>query len=329
VYTGIFNGSGGTIDIDLTGDANLLALFGINNGAIMNLTVTGKVAAAQGAKNIRYMAAVAAYNSVYGSIEQVVSKAAVTAGDAAVYHVGGIAGFNGRAPESPRSEGNADGGSRRTWPGAGGIVGRNGEGLHGTSAQNDNNPDDTGGGGYIHQCRNEGAVTGGANKTGGIAGENAGSISECVNTGAVQCGGTGGGVGGITGSNGGGGAKGHIENCYNRGSLASRTKAVSGGITGLCGHLSTVRCCYNTGPLPQDGIRNPVIGAVGQDEEGLSDNNYTLDTVAKTSTDEELTGIIMTETQMKDPDFAYDLNDADETDGVYTAVSGDYPRLVG
>jgi hypothetical protein len=285
-YTGVFNGLGGTIEIDLSGDSSFLALFGINNGTIMNLTIAGKVRATKGKTDIRYVAAAAAYNDIHGSIDQVVSQAEVTA-DASC--VGGIAGFNGWDPSA-----------------------------------GDGTPE---AGGYISQCRNEGNITGYGDQIGGIAGENAGTIEECANWGTVSSTRKS-GAGGIAGRNGNDANNACILNCYNRGAVADNAdgSGIFGGITSWCGRFSTVRCSYDSGPLPQHGS-NPVIGAVHEDKEGLSDNNYTLDTINKTSTDEELTGILKTDTEMKDEDFAYDLNDADETDGVYIAVSGDYPKL--
>jgi hypothetical protein len=292
-YIGVFNGSGGTIEIDLTGDSSFLALFGINDGAIMNLTIAGKVTATKGAKDIHYVAAAVAYNDIHGSLDRVISQAEITA-DAS--RVGGIAGFNGWDSSGPDS------------PHAG-----------------DGTPD---AGGYINQCRNEGNVTGYGHQLGGIAGENAGTIEECANRGTVRCTRQP-GAGGIAGRNGNDTNKGCILNCYNRGTIADAGTdgcGIFGGITSWCGRFSTVQCSYASGPLPQHGS-NPIIGAVHEDEEGLSDNNYALDTIFRSSTDEELTGILKTDTEMKDEDLAYDLNDADETDGVYIAVSGDYPKL--
>jgi hypothetical protein len=298
-YAGVFNGNGGTIDLDLSGDAGFLALFGISDGGIINLTVTGKVAAAKGKTDTGYVAAVVAYNDFLGSIEQVISKAAVSA-DPSVRNVGGIAGFNGMD-----------------------LNGRNSPHAKDEEYQE---------GGYINRCRNEGNIAGGTDNIGGIAGGNTGTISECVNTGTIRCGKTGGqdprsGAGGITGCNGGDPAEGHLENCYNRGETSGQTGAEGpcGGIIGWSGRFSTAKSCYATGRLPQHRS-NPVIGAVAEDREGVSDNNYALDTISRSSTDEELTGISLTEAQMKDPDFVSDINDMDDF-GPYAAVPGDYPKL--
>jgi hypothetical protein len=298
-YAGVFNGNGGTIDLDLSDDAGFLALFGISNGGVINLTVTGKVAAAKGKRGADYVAAVVAYNDFHGSIEQVVSKVTVSA-DPSIRNVGGIAGFNGM---------DLDGGNS-------------------PHAKDEDYQE----GGYLNRCRNEGNIAGGGNNVGGIAGGNAGTISECVNTGAIRCGTTGeheirSGAGGIAGCNGGDTAEGHLENCYNRGEMSGQAgaKGPCGGIIGWSGRFSTAKGCYATGGLPRDRS-NPVIGAVAEDREGVSDNNYALDTISRSSTDEDLTGIIMTEAQMKDPDFVSDINDTDDF-GPYAGVKGDYPKL--
>ena len=132
------------------------------------------------------------------------------------------------------------------------------------------------GGSTVSNCRNSGDIS--ANKegnsiTGGIVGENYGSIFRCYNTGAVTGDGATGGIAGRNVSeNGGPGST--VENCYNIGDVSG-----SGGVGGVVGHNnnsnyynSTVKNCYNTGKVTGTGNLG---GAVGRIETGdVSDCYY-------------------------------------------------------
>jgi hypothetical protein len=296
-YTGTFDGNGHTITIALTGTASYLALFAHNNKLIKNLTVAGTVLATINKttpKDIDYVAGVVAYNDIGGTIERVISQVAITADesvvtsdheDIAIHSIGGIAGFNGWDQYSIDSP-------------------------HYSPADEDTYQQ----GGTIHQCRNEGAIIGGQNKIGGIAGENAWKITECANTGAIKCVKSGElhprwpGMGGIAGRNGNNNNPteyGDIENCYNWGNIYDDTdKNIDhdnyGGITGWCDAHANIKNCYTTGMFyqpdtdlenhPITGTKNPIIGSIDEDVTNMSTNNYALITIFTSSEDPALIG---------------------------------------
>jgi hypothetical protein len=252
-------------------------------------------------------------------IIRVKSTADVTADDESVHNVGSITGFNGSD-------------------------------IFNTDSP-DYNPDDPEDpadyrqGGYIFQCRNEGNVTGHQNKIGGIAGENAGTIEQCVNTGTIKCIRVGPGsrkgwpgVGGITGRNGNNNEAvevGHIINCYSTGLIIDDSETgvyhdTYADIAGWNDKDGTVEGCFATGLIQQTvppitGTKNPIIGTVDEDVEGMSVNNYSLADIFKASTDVRLTGTTRTDAEMKAPAFVAELNGPNG--GPYVAVTGNYPKL--
>jgi hypothetical protein len=305
-YTGIFNGNGFIISgLDVAETTSYAGLFAFNNGVIQNLTVAGSVTANVGANDIDYVAGVAAYNGIEATIQNVIAKVTVSAAKDTTHNVGGIAGFNGYDhynPDSPYIE----------------------------------DRDEYLEGGVIQQCRNEGDVTGGFNKIGGIAGENAWQITECVNTGTITCSKTKTGwpgVGGIAGRNGNNNTateQGHILNCYNWGLVADTTTQSSsrnayGGITGWCNTTSDVINCYTTGDFsPKSGSKNPIIGTADSTV-GIGGNTYSLKGLYVSSTDPILTGIITEESVMQSSQFVIDLNAGGSA---YVFVpDGNYPKL--
>ncbi|MDR2486016.1 MAG: hypothetical protein LBD55_11580 [Treponema sp.] len=308
-YTGDFDGDGYTLSgINITRGNNFVGLFAINNGTIHDLRVTGSVTANYSgpADDIDYVGGVVAYNDINGHIENVVSEVSVgfTGDDDAadhIHNIGGIAGFNGWDSYNAGSP------------------------HYGQTYQP---------GGDIFQCRNEGSVSGGFNKVGGIVGENAYNVKECSNYGEITVTKTTTGwigAGGIVGRNGNNNTAteyGTILNCYNRAQIYDKASMSTGhdaygGITGWCNNLSYVANCYDTGDFdPGIGQKNPIIGRVDTSQ-GKGINNYSLDTVFASSTDVVLTGIRRTEAQMKAPSFVTEL----DLDGVYTAVTGEYPIL--
>jgi hypothetical protein len=355
-YIGTFNGNGGTINIELSGSASYLALFGANNGMIQNLTVGGTVTAEidkNNPKDIDYVAGVVAYNDIGGTIERVITKITITADDSyvdpatkeefSIHSIGGIAGFNGWDQYSPDSP-------------------------HYTSQKLDTFQP----GGYIHQCRNEGiaepapeepdegVIIGGQNKIGGIAGENAWKITECSNWGRIKCVKSGElhprwpGVGGIAGRNGNNNTateQGDIESCYNRGTIIDQTdKNIDhddyGGITGWCDEDSTVKSCYTSGPFeqyaedpeqpgmyiiqPATGSKNPIIGSIDEDVTTMTDNNnYALDTISTgDSKDPILIGIPKKCCEMTKPEFVTLLNGGPSGPYVQNTTEAPcYPKL--
>jgi hypothetical protein len=302
-YAGTFSGNGHTISgLDVNSGASYVGFFALNNGLIHDLTLAGTVTATATAA-LDYVGGVAGYNDIDGVIQKVISQVTVNAASDSIYNIGGIAGFNGW------DEYNSDSPHFKQTYEEGGI---------------------------IIQCRNEGPVTGGFNKIGGIAGENAWQITECVNTGTITCAKTRTGwpgVGGIAGRNGNNNdatEKGRILDCYNRGTVVDKTTQSTsqdayGGITGWCNILSVVTNCYTTGDLtPAVGKKNPIIGTA-DDTTGLGINNYSLEGIFASSKDIVLTGTISSQAYMQDPAFVKALNGGDERPYVY--VANDYPKL--
>lgn len=207
-----------------------------------------------------YVGGIAGYNA--GTISDVESTIAVSA--PASYNVGGIAGFN-------------DGGYN---------VGISIEA--------------TGGAGTIAKCTTAGSVTGNG-KVGGIAGENSGAIKlssssatvDGVNAGSKN------GVGGIVGRNGNNNIAleaGTIDSCYFMGTVGRSGQKWVGGITGFNNAKSTATNCYMAGTLVEGkGTYNAVIGQ----NEGTSTNNYALDTIKGSGTEQTETGVAKSEADFK------------------------------
>jgi hypothetical protein len=306
-YTGTFDGNGGTININLTGDTSYLALFGVNNGTIQNLTVTGTVTAVKNAPDLDYIAGVVAYNDIGGTIQRVVANVTVVADPGTTHNIGGIAGFNG-------------------W-----------------DQYNSDSPHYNQGwvaGGFIYQCKNLGNITGGFNKTGGIVGENAYIVEECMNSGTI----TGTktvagwpGIGGIVGRNGNNNVaseKAQIITCYNWGIVNDETGAATshnayGGITGWCNDLSKVMNCYTVGQFTQspgavNGTKNPIIGMADTPSTTMANNNYARDDIyASNKGTIPLTGTPVSDATMKSPAFVALINSGG-ADGAYVS-SSTYP----
>ena len=153
--------------------------------------------------------------------------------------VGGIAGFNlnGKISESI-NKGNINGSKGQI----GGIAGRN-------------DTIDS----IVIGCINEGTIkrvwTGSlsGNGTGGIAGSNAGIVTESYNIGNIVS--EGHNNGGIVGLNTG---SGDVNNCYNRGDISGKND--NGGIVGNNTESSTISFCYNTGKVTGTGSAGPIVG---------------------------------------------------------------------
>jgi hypothetical protein len=315
-YTGTFNGNGKTIsNLNVVENTSYAGLFALNNGVIKNLTVEGTVTATPdtGAPDIDYVAGVAAYNGIEGTIQNVISQVTVIAAPDTTHNIGGIAGFNGYDyynPDSPYSPAQSNTGKLGDYKT----------------------------GGVIYRCRNLGNVSGGFNKIGGIAGENAYQITECVNTGTISCSKSVAhgwpGVGGIAGRNGNNNdptEQGVILNCYNWGLVVDSATQGSahggyGGITGWCNQESKVINCYtSTDFQPRSGAKNPIIGMADEPTAGLGNNNYSLDSIYTSDTDVVLTGVRKPDTYMETQDFVDDLNGSS---GPYVFVTGGYyPKL--
>jgi hypothetical protein len=305
-YLGTFDGQGHTISLlNITTTTSFAGLFAINGGTIRNLTVAGTITVSP-AQDVDYIGGVVGYNDVTGFITQVISKVNITTDSNLTHNIGGIAGFNG-------------------WDQY------NGDSPH------YNQPYEPGG--YIFQCRNEGNVTGGFNKIGGVVGENAYMVVECVNTGTITCTKTQSGwpgVGGIVGRNGNNNAateNARIQDCYNWGNVVDSTSASSsqnayGGITGWCDSISDVRNCYTVGTLtPLTGTKNPIIGMADSPTTGRGVNNYALDSIYASSRDPVLTGTPETQAFMQSQGLVTGLNISGNAPFVLQTPGG-YPILI-
>jgi hypothetical protein len=315
-YTGTFNGDNHTLsNISINRGKNFAGLFGINNGTIQNLTVTGSVTANYSPANgdIDYVGGIAGYNDINGKIQNVVSKVTVGFSGAGaadhVHNIGGIAGFNGWDEFTAGSP------------------------HFGQTYQT---------GGLIAQCRNEGNVYGGYNKVGGIVGENAFEVTECSNYGKITVTKTETGwigAGGIVGRNGNNNEAteyGSILDCYNRGTVVDSTTSTTshnayGGITGWCNNNSKVVNCYTSGDFAMGdgslvyGQKNPIIGRIDTpiDRGGNNYSRYGIyyDPANPSTQQDVLVGIVTAEADMKAPGFAADISTA------YVDVPNDYPIL--
>jgi hypothetical protein len=306
-FIGTFNGGGNTLTINVNRSESYVGLFGINNGTVQNLTVAGTVTATyDGTHEINYVGGVVAYNDigikgVGGVIQNVISSVTVNAVNDNIRAIGGIAGFNG---------------------------------LDAYTEDSPHYKEDWQQGGIIQYCRNEGAVSGGNSKIGGIVGENAYQVTQCSNRATITCVKTidgWPGVGGIVGRNGNNNdatEEGTIESCYNWGLIVDATTADTsqnayGGITGWNNERSIVNNSYTTGQFdPGKGQKNPIIGRVDLPA-GTSVNCYSLNTIyANDPGEPELTGTRLSDETMRSPAFAQLLGYPYE----YTGIG--YPILI-
>lgn len=263
------------------------------------------------------------FGNVNGTLENFeVSGTVIYTGSNGDY-IGGVAGMlsEGGTISNVTSKVTVNAGSG--WN-VGGIAGFVGTPLSDTSAENT----------VVTMCVNEGAVVG-YNKVGGVVGENAGMISLCVNTAAVNGvnGSSKNGVGGIVGRNGNNAAAietGTVINCCNTGSInyiVTSGPKWSGGIAGFNNAKSSVINCYST-TCPRftagHGYSNPIIGGneayLGT---GVVENNYALNYtgISYSGTSVREVGILLTKGELRAA--ACDLGGAYRTD-----PDGGYPKLL-
>ena len=256
-----------------------------------------------------YVGGIVGYNSYTGYIIGVTSNVTVTAtgttGTNGAWNVGGIAGFNGcdiYNPDSPD---------------------------YGPTYYT---------GGTITQTINNGAVSG-AEKVGGIAGENAGTISLSLNKGAIT-GNSGSssrnGIGGIAGRNGNNNNPtevGLISSCYNTGAVSVGSGKWLGGLTGFSNNTSTIVNSYDIGDIDPNktstGFYNPIVGGRDNYTDGQCKNNYSLSGLRHSSTAspeiDYTVGIVKTEVQFQDPGFPPSLGGDFKVDS--KGINGGYPIL--
>lgn len=126
----------------------------------------------------------------------------------------------------------------------------------------------------------------GSHRAGGIAGQNVGTISNCVNAGAVTS--AAGDTGGIAGVNGSKTATvpadlfpGMISNCVNRGNVtSSKGGSPFGGIVGVNSSVGTMSNCVNYGDVSGSGLAESGGGIAGKNNGGKITNCVNYNTVS-------------------------------------------------
>jgi hypothetical protein len=251
------------------------------------------------------------YNGPEGTIRNINANVTVTAvGDGAngCWNVGGIAGFNG-----------CD------------IINKDSPDYKQPYTK----------GGLISQSINLGNVSG-AEKVGGIAGENAGTIDQCVNRGDIT--GNNGsasrnGIGGIAGRNGNNNNPveyGTISSCYNTGSVSVGTGKWLGGLTGFSNNLSWIQNSYDIGAIDPNqsstGFYNPIVGGRDNFTDGQCVNNYSLEGLRHSSSSspeiDYTVGIVTTTKEFQDPAFPPSLGGDFKADySGSSAINNGYPIL--
>jgi hypothetical protein len=208
------------------------------------------------------------------------------------------------------------------------------------------------GNGAVEYSANDSSVRG-YSKVGGIAGQNAGLIKSCANTGKVNGSNASSknGVGGIAGRNGNNNTP--VEEGIILDSFAicevgrDGGQKWVGGITGFQNLISRVENCYFAGSFPSwnNNSNNPIAGYTDYTytTDLMNLNNYSLDTLSYSSptrTDGTVSpgeiGIRRTAAQMQAAAFLAELNGTDGIGRAYIqdfagsgAVNGGYPILRG
>ena len=284
-FAGVFDGAGHEISgLNVTSAAGYSGLFANSIGEIKSFTLRGAVTVS-GVQD--FVAAVVGFNA--GTISDVTSYVTVSAGSC--LNVGGIAGLS----------------TSGIWVDASGS-----SDVVKTVANAT---------GLIQRCANYGSVTG-ERKVGGIAGENAGAISQCFNSGKID--GTNAssknGVGGIAGRNGNNNTAKEIatiDSCYNLGTVGRSGQKWVGGMAGFQNSKSTVTNSYVAGTIVAGaGYYNAIVG----NQEGAATNCYSFSGLNHSGSAEKEIGITLSETELKAA--AASLGDSFITD-----PNGSYPLL--
>lgn len=148
--------------------------------------------------------------------------------------------------------------------------------------------------GVVENSKNQATVKG-KSKTGGIVGENAGTVASCSNTADIRSyGGGKDGTGGIVGRNGNNNTAvetGVVKECYNTGNIsdASATGTTGrwvGGLVGFQNSLSSLVNSYNTGTATGYKDYSTTVG----NDEGTTTNSYGEAVSASTLTTTENAG---------------------------------------
>lgn len=121
----------------------------------------------------------------------------------------------------------------------------------------------------------------GSHRAGGIAGQNVGTISNCVNAGAVSnAAGDTGGIAGVNGTNTPNAPSypGTLSNCVNRGNVT--VTQAGGGIVGVNSSVGTMSNCVNDGNVYGSGLAENSGGIAGKNNGGKITNCVNYKTVS-------------------------------------------------
>lgn len=290
-FDGIFSGDGHSITgmrISETASSGTVyaGLFGILDGSVSGLQLSGGVAAAlTGENTCCYAGGVAGYNN--GGMNGCVCSVKVALTGGAALYAGGVAGFSPAAVYECSSAGAVSASGAAAWVFAGGVAGKgvNAEDCANTGSVTAAAANYAWAGGIIGSdslgaitgCQNSGAVsvTGSECYAGGVAGEldsesASASLTNCANTGAVTGTPAAASLPGSTASAFVGGLVGQtqgsqvssvtVANSYNTGNVTAAVPAAAagpsaavgaaaGGLVGGLGGTPTLKLCYNAGAV--------------------------------------------------------------------------------
>ena len=190
-------------------------------------------------------------------------------------------------------------------------------------------------GGTITNCSFDGSVNGNGNEVnvGGVCGWNYGTITNCSNTGSVTGNGTGVNVvGGVCGYN---SSSSVITNCYNTGNVSGGSNRDNvGGVCGYNSSNSVITNCYNTGSVTGNYI---VGGVCGGNWNGTITNCYWLTGKASSGIGSSSGGgtggaISKTDDEFKSGEVAWLLNGGTQMNGPWrqdlsVTSADDFPVL--
>ncbi len=346
-FTGTFDGAGHTISgLYIAGDSSAdgndrgLSLFSClgSGGTITNLTVDGKIDPEDCHGSF---GGIVGEND--GTISNCISDVDIknTTGYAKGT-IGGVVGSanSGSTVENCRYTGTINVTHSGSSMGMGGVVGQ----ASGCTIRNCENAGTVqtniwrggivgrnNGSAQVLNCRNSGIVTSnnpaaGAG-SGGVVGDNYGTIENSYNTGTVTGGDC---TGGVTAHNAAdsSGATCIVENCYNAGTVSGSDNV--GGVVGhnnsSDGNTATVKSSYNTGTVINDGSGN-VGGVIGVIESGSVSDCYNTGNVTGSGDGSNAGGVVGAVGRVQGSEFERTVSNCYNTGDV--TGSGDISNVGG
>lgn len=256
-FSGIFDGCGYTITMNVASDGDYQGLFACSDGTIQNLTVAGTVSGGN------YVAGICAYVSG-GMITGCTNKASVSGTG---QNIGGIAGCAKKQVSEITIENCSNTGtissnqaSYGTDAWTGGVAGRIQAGT------------------TINGCLNSGSITANGGSTGGVVGAMGGALTNCYNTGSVtskttKINSAGGVIGATTAE---------FHNCYNVGTVSAPDMNTNGRPGAIVGNSTAARAVnsyylegtseYGIGSLWKSNPTGAVAGCKTDSE--MKDENF-------------------------------------------------------